>query len=471
MNKLLLGGLCVATAAIAVAPKVISSNIAEQTAAMVSKLNEVPLYSAELVEYDAGWLSSDAVIKVTIAMGKILPPTAPDKPPMEDFEMLFELNVDHGPVISSGGHLANLEILYKAENLKQSLKWNQANPLLQVSAQIALDGAISYQDSSEPFTYTTDNNITIDVAAYNGEAKTVGNSVVHYGTLPLVKVMSQEMQLDFNQLTIDTSIDSDLASMFSYDSVPQYNTTISMNDLTFQSEDSQDVGTFEHLSIYVDSVVDQTTGLVSLEQIIKLGRFDFGEQYGQEFEVAIEVNNVEEQTYIALNKLFAQPDAALTPEQQMATIGEFFQRNLLATLKPEPEVNITRLVGTLPEGKFNAVLNAKIENVTQAPELISDPAFWLTHLNADSNMQVARPLFELIAEKMLYSQLVNNPQLAGSTPEEIAQIAQQQTPQYVNMLVTQGMIVLNEATDEYTLEFEIAEGVAILNGNNVPLPL
>ncbi|MBU2883750.1 YdgA family protein [Psychrosphaera sp. B3R10] len=471
MNKLLVGGAIVAASAVVAAPKIISLNIAETITGLVQNVTEMPIYNAEIKSMDSGWFSTSGVILVTLELDKVMPPSSPDKAPMDDIEIELDFNIDHAPVLTSGSKLANIEVNYRAENLKSSVTWDHAKPLYQIHAQIDLSGDLSYQDKSEKFQFTSDDNIKFDVKSYAGNAHTLDGHLIYTGELPAIDVTSPEVNMTLQQLVFDSVIKGDLASMFNYDQIPQYEMTVSVNQIEVKNETSPDVLTLDHMSILVNSELDDATNLVRSDQIYKLGRFSFGEYFGEEFEIALEVNKLDKNMYMELAKIFSEPAPVEHPEQQVEKMVTFLESNLLTILGPEPEFNITRFKGKLPEGHFNAVLNAKIENVETAPATIKDPNFWLSHVNASSQVQISRPLFTVAVAKFIRGQLVNNPQLADATPEEIDQITVQQTPQYIAMLESQGMIVPNEATDEYTVDFSIAERAAKLNGNDIPLPL
>lgn len=471
MNKLLIGGAIVAATAVVAAPKVISINIADAVNGLVQDVAKMPIYNAEIKSMQSGWFSTSGVIEITVELDQVIPQTAPDKPPIEDIKIELDFNIDHAPILMSGTKLANIEVNYRAENLKSNVTWDHAKPLYQLHAQIALNGDLSYQDKSEKFQFITDDNVKFDVKSYNGNAHTVTGTLMYTGELPSMEIASPEVNMTLNQLVFDSAIKGDLASMFNYNQVPQYEMTVSVNNIEVINEESPEALTLDHMSILVNSELDEATSLARSDQIYKLGRFDFGQYFGEEFEIAVEVNNLDSKMYIELAKIFSEPAPIDKPEQQIEKMAAFFEKNMLTILAPEPEFNIKSLKGKMPEGHFNAVLNAKIENVDTAPVSIKDPSFWLSHANAASQVQISKPLFTVIAAKIIRGQLVNNPQLAEATPEEIDQITAQQTPQYIAMLESQGMIVPNEATDEYTVDFAIANGAAKLNGNDIPLPM
>jgi len=79
-------------------------------------------------------------------------------------------------------------------------------------------------------------------------------------------------------------------------------------------------------------------------------------------------------------------------EEVPAKMMEFIEANLLTQLKAEPEINITKLKATLPEGSFNAYANTKLVGIDALPGTLEDAAYWVTHLLADAQITADKAL-------------------------------------------------------------------------------
>lgn len=470
MTKVFIGTILVLGAAIVVTPKLISNQINLQTEAIVEQINQVPFYQAKIVTSQPGWFNSYSEIEVAIDLNSVIQP-APDKPPIQEMKVAFDLSVDHAPLINTGFDLAHANLQLITKDFGHDLRWDKSKPLFQIAMQIDIAGNLSYQDASQALQYSVDEFTVLDIAAYQGTATTQDGVLSHNGVLPSVQLTSSEVNFTINHIAVDSQIKGQLLDLIDYDQVPQYTAQITFANLSATGSESPNSLTLEHFSYLVESQLDKNAQLANLIQVIKLGRFDYAKNFGQDFEFAIEMKKIDEESYIQFSKLLTAPDLPPTPDQQMAAFSAFFDKNLLNLLKVGPEMNITEFKGTLPEGQFNGVLNAKIEGVKTLPTLVSDPRFWLSHLNANSHIQLAKPLMEKIAREFVLGQLVINPQLANATPQEIEQIADQQTPQYIAMLESQGMIVLDAAAGLYSIDFVLVDQIAKLNGNEIPLPL
>ena len=110
----------------------------------------------------------------------------------------------------------------------------------------------------------------------------------------------------------------------------------------------------------------------------------------------------------------------------------------------------------------------QLSGIEALPEEMEDPQFWITHLTANAEVLADKGVALLLATNYMNSQLAQNPQTAGMTPEELQEIAEQQSPMMVDALVEQGLLV--DKDEKLTLIFTLKDSQAILNGNPIPLP-
>lgn len=468
MKKILLSGAAVAVLATLSTPQILSSNIQQQTLQYVDTINALPLYKAEIIESDFGWLTSQAKVKVALDFSEVLTDQAAFQD-MEPLELVVDLDVKHGPILSSGANLSEFSVAINGDNYKDTLNWDTNKPLYQLNAKVDAFGNLSYVDKSPEISYANAEGMELYLDPYKGEAKTIDGVLTHSGVLPTLTVNTQQFSMSIQNIVMSTELFQPLSNYFGYDSVPVYNAKLDFSDWQILAPNSQPIVDLTNFSLAMKSDLDEDKAVASGELAYRLESFNAMGYHGEDLELVLEMNNLDEQSYIELNRLFATASVPADPEKPFEYLLTFFQDNLLAILKPQPELNITSLKGTLPEGKFNAHLNAKIENVTEAPADLKELSFWLGHLNADSKVQIAKPLMGMVARQIIMTQMTNHPSMAQATPQEIQQAVEQQVPAFIGMLEAQGTLVADG--ENYLVDFELENKQAKLNGNAIPLPL
>ena len=463
MNKLALSAVAIVVSTLAVSPKITSNYIEQNTLDIVSSIDALPLYQAEVITSDFGWFKSSAKVKVKADMAQLVSGTSSD----EVYAMDLVLNFNHGLLTTSGANLSDFAIT--VENLPgvEGLSWDKSLPLYQVNGQVSLIGNLSYDDELPQISYTSEGGIEVNVSSYRGHAETVNGILKHTGLLPNLVLNFPQLTMQVKDININTLMSESITSYFDDNTVPVYDSSLEVTKWTVNSPDTFDA-TMDNLSMSVSSSVDEEKHLVFAKLAYGLEQVKVNDYVGSDFELVFETNNLDENTYIKFNKLLAAQSGPQQPTEQLETMASFLRDNLLDILSPAPEMNITSFKGKLPQGNFDANLHAKIENVKEAPSELMAPPFWLSHLNASSDVKVAKPLAHFVATQIVRNQLVANPNFVDTPIEEVEKLAAQQAPLMISMFEAQGLIVPDE--NSYTLNFELANNVAKLNGNEVPLP-
>ena len=105
------------------------------------------------------------------------------------------------------------------------------------------------------------------------------------------------------------------------------------------------------------------------------------------------------------------------------TVKQYVNQHLLPMLKAGPEFNIPAFKATMAQGKFSGKFDSKLVNITEVPDPLTDPAFWLSHLLANAELMGDKAVLEWLATQSMSSQLKANPQAADMSAEELNQIA------------------------------------------------
>jgi uncharacterized protein YdgA (DUF945 family) len=157
------------------------------------------------------------------------------------------------------------------------------------------------------------------------------------------------------------------------------------------------------------------------------------------------------------------------PEKMQENLDDFMQTELLGQLQAEPEFNISSFQAKINQGNITGSLNSKLEQVTKLPDAIESPVFWLQHLMITGQINVDKSAALWLAIDTIKSQIKSDPSAAQMTKEEIAAIAAQQAPAMLQGIQQQGMFT--ETATGYQLQFSLADGQALLNGDPMALPI
>jgi uncharacterized protein YdgA (DUF945 family) len=183
--------------------------------------------------------------------------------------------------------------------------------------------------------------------------------------------------------------------------------------------------------------------------------------------VNTQINNFKEQFFEAYQILMDK--LSKEPEKMQENLDDFMQAELLGQLQAEPEFNISSFQAKINQGNITGSLSSKIQHVTTLPDAIGSPLFWLQHLMLTGQINADKSVALWLATDTIKSQIKADPSAAQMTDEEIATIAEQQAPAMLLGIQQQGMFT--ETSTGYQLQFSLADGQALLNGNPMELPI
>lgn len=465
MNKAILSAAAIAVAAAVVSPKIISSNIEQSVHDAIESINKQPYYSAQLKDAKFGWFNSEGTITLSIDTNDF---TTDPSQPSAPLEIDVNFKTSQGLINQAGLGLASFELDVPAAAARDVISWAEEKPLYAVKGKVGLTGGIAYTDQSAGFSLLNEGNELV-VSAYSGAAETKNGKLVHKGVLPSVTFKDESQgAFTMENFTVDSVFPKNLFEILGQSSF--YDSEVKMNA---EKVSGQGLGTVSSLNItnlYLDAVskVSDSKEVGDVSFSYKAQEVKVDEWVGTDLVAGFAVNNLDIEALNHINELIADLDHS-DPQAANAAIQSIMTTSLLKILKVEPEINITELKGSIPEGQFDAKLNSKLVDIQSLPQNIEDPAFWLSHLNADSQVFVDKPVMQLLVKNVVSSQIANNPQAQGLTPQEIEQIVAQQTPATIQMLTAQGVLI--ETDSQFESRFELKDKKATLNGNPMPLPI
>ena len=470
---IIIGGLTVAT--LGVAPYFIGTNVESNINDQLAQLNEHPMYTAQVVTYNKGWFSSDAEIEVGIDFSKLA--EAQDIPTEEaDFlqnaTIKAQMDLFHGPLYFGEGvgfGLAKFNVKVLAEEAREFIDWEKDAPLYTNTGVIGLFGGVSYADEIVSFSGVDDEgNGELTFSGYKGAGKTQGETLHYEGLAKSFVIKSDEFNFDLADLAVSADGASDLTAALAgelFDS----SAVMSIDKMTITSPELGDEAVeIDVLKLDTSTDIDEDADNANITFAYSAKSIKAPDFEASDLVLALAGNNLD-LDFIRAYQEFSNNSLTMTPDQVEPMLKEMIDTHLLPFLQAAPELNITKLAGTLPEGSFDGFMNTKLVDITELPVVMEDPAFWLTHILADAKMTADEGVIQMAATNYMTSQLRANPQTAEMSEDEIAQLAAQQVPMVLSMFTQQGF--LTQEGDKYVTQMELKEGKAQVNGNEIPLPI
>lgn len=467
MKKLPIIGAGVIAAALLIPPIVISNQVDDGLQELIKRIDTTPFYTVELKEYNKGWFSNSG--ELTIHYEDPMASMQPDSQVpawMSKFSIPVEFNISNGLLNSGGVGLSSFELNVPATELREHITWQEGAPLYQVNGKISLSGNLSFTDKLHGFD-VKDDKLTLEMADYQGVALTRNNQIEYIAELPKLTAISEKSEFITKGLKISTTVPANVFDLVG--NTLFYDSEMSVSLAEMSGHDK----TEENASLYMTdllfsgiSVVDEANNVGEMALTYKVGHLDVTGWIADDLDLSMTMANLDLDFVQGFQDLMSQFEALPQEQVANATMG-YFQDNLLSVLSYEPEFNITAIKATIPQGKLDGYINTKLTGVNSLPHQLNDMQFWLTHMLASSELVMDKAVMSVLAEQIMLSQLRNNPQAASLTEEQLQQVAEQQSPQMIQNLLTQGFII--EDAGMYKSTVNIEQGVAKVNDLTIPL--
>jgi len=467
--KKILAAIIITTISIGViAPKFVGNQFSETLHSIADKVNDMPGYTLEIQAMNSQWFTTDASLVFSLDTAKLT--GVPESTLAEDYSVVIKINAEHGPFIFN--EQSNLALLSWAASidgqaLREQLVWSENKDFYQVNGVMNLLGNHSYQDKIEAFsTSDTPDTVNMVFSGYQGSGQYDGAAFSYKGGATDLTATAEKGDFVMKDLTIDMQFTASLEQIYNsglYDS----ETVLNFASIKFSDKIEENINLTD-LYVTAASFLDKEKqqGDMQLSYGVKAG--DINKYHVEDIALDIAVNNISGK-FVKAYQTFSQTLGDVNAEDMQEKMLGFAQDNLLTLLSTEPQINITSLRGTFPEGKFIGTMHTSLVGVSALPTPLEDQKFWLAHALVNGKVTGDKAVIELFAKQFMKQQLQANPQTQEMSAEEIDQMAAQQVPQMLDMLTQQGLLV---ATDShYTTDLVLKDSQFKVNEKLIPLAL
>ncbi|NQZ22133.1 MAG: DUF945 family protein [Colwellia sp.] len=450
-----------------IAPKLVGNQFSTTLYSIAEKVNNTPGYTLEVQAINSQWFSTDASLVVSLDTAGLT--GVPDTTFTENFSLVIEIKAEHGPFIFN--EQSNLALIswtasVDGQALREHLVWAENTDFYQVNGLMGLLGDHNYQDKIAAFsTSDTPDMVSMIFSGYQGSGQYDGQEFSYKGGATDLTATAEAGDLIMKDLTINMQITATLEQIYNsglYDS----ETMINFSSIKFNDNIDENINLTD-LYVAASSFLDKEKQQANMQLSYGVKAGDINEYHVEDIALDIAVNNISGK-FVKAYQVFSQTLGDVNAEDMQAKMLGFAQDNLLTLLSTEPQINITSLRGTFPEGKINATMHTSLVGVSTLPMPIEDQKFWLAHALINGKVTGDKAVIEFFAKQFMKKQLLANPQAQDMSAEEIDKMAAQQVPQMLDMLTQQGLLV---ATDShYTTDFLLKDSQFKVNEKLIPLP-
>jgi hypothetical protein len=469
MKKFLIFALTLVLAAALIGPKIVASQFASGIQNTVDLINKNPSYTASVISMDNRWFST----KAEVAVGMNIPDMSDITGETHaDLSINLDVTASHGPfIINNGFAFGWLHTVVQTQSTKlpKGLVFPNSEPFYKFDGITGLLGTTTYQDRIAAMDYTDPTTqTTVAFAGLTGNGEISGAGLEYKADADNIS-MDVENMLNFNiaNVAFDIQSSTSITAMLSqglYDSNISFSTQlITFNDVMKGTEvrvtDTKLVGISDY---------DKETDLGNLAMTTTVALVDTPDMNLSDLTSIIEIKNIQAKFLLAYqdfsNKMLKN---MADPAQVQTDLDTFMNKYLLDQLQANPEYNFSEISGKINGSQFRGKIMAKLGEITELPNAIEDTAFWMQNVILVSDMLIEKNAAEFIANMVVTKQLLTNPNFTALSQEEQADIISQQVQGTIEGVVQQGMVSLEG--EDYSMVFTLEGGVAMLNGNQIPL--
>ena len=473
MNKPVIFGAGAAIVALGAAPYFIGNSVQQRVNAAITGINDMPVYSANVVSYEKGWFSSTADIELAFDLNALMAAQQLDPqevPTEENPSIMATLVAHHGPVFFSndvGIGKVQYTVSIDAEALREHMSWDKNKPLYINTGAIGLLGGLAYSDEIPAFVAEGEDGFSASFSGFKGKANQQGENIVYTSEKSSFAMSDNTFSFSMNDLDMTMTFKGDFMKALKGELFESEATANIASIIVAGLDEQKGEVKLDKLSFVTNTEINEATNTANVYVEYALEKAVGPDMEASDMALGLAINNLELDFVKAYQEF--NNNALTVPADQLGDkLKGFVQDNLLSQLQVEPEINITKLKATVPEGSFTAQANTKLVGITALPGTMEDAAYWISHLLADAKISADKAFAESMTSGYMMGQILANPQAQNMSAEEVKAAADQQAPMMLNAFAEQGFLKITEQGYETDLEFK--DGKATVNGTPIPLP-
>ncbi|RDH83710.1 MAG: hypothetical protein DIZ80_06100 [endosymbiont of Galathealinum brachiosum] len=443
---------------ISLTPFALGFKIKSDYAALINNLSDVSQLDFELVQYEQGLFSSEAILAVTI-------PNMPE-------QIQFKEQIIHGPVyfglLSQGKSPLAAAVVKGQLDVSPSQQpmiekiFSDNNPLVyqtiidfsgEVNAQFYIPAVdTQFEDEFGPV------NIQSGGLIMNEHFSSITGQIKGDIQIPAFKVKSELLTMSAESIAMSFSGAMGGNDIMMGDSV------VSMSLLDMDSGDDQ----FALRDLVVRSVSSENAGLINSNSRIEARELLASNQKFGPLVLNISVNGINAESLNQLQEIQADVDEklqqGLPPEQVNAMMtGQIM--GIVPDLIKQAEVKINPLSVNSELGKLEADLDFTLDGIDS--DTPADPAFLLGAISLDFNVSID----ETLLKQFITWELENNQQTDVYLGSELSKKTESEVPvdqkvsENIQGMLDENWIVMNEGV--YLTKISMHQGELIINDKAV----
>ncbi len=432
----------------------------------VAAMNESGIYEVSWDYYDKKWLSSNA--SLIVKMKKTI-----DLPLGEGFvqDWVLPVNIDiyHGPLLVTdhyrlGWFSGRVSLSQEHEGwIKDHIDVEGEGAFYTSNLFMDLQGNLNINDSSLPFSID-DNGEKIWIEGYMGQGTMRLNKELKYsGFIPSIQLSNAKGSVLLEEINIH------LMSILA----KKHGQYLTPGDFIFSVK-----SVAAHLdgesAFLLDGLQAKSSMVFGNDGIDAELMFDIGFKSLNYMGEALTDAKLS-MSFERLNLTFVEKYFTLV--QQFGSIGAGNSTMMLmqmsgavATdlLPSGPRVSVSALEFTTMDGQL--ALSGSVEVSPEAASKMSNPLAMISDIHMEASAKIDKALAQALIKKSVLQDVNNRLLLSGDvmTDEDKNKEASQQSKVQLDVLIGQNLLV--EDASGYSSSFLFKDGIALLNGKDIPLP-
>ena len=469
MKRVLTFAVVLFVAAALIGPKIVGIQLASGIENAVQAINKNPNYTASITNLQSGWFSTQAEVLV----GLNIPDMSDIRGQLAtNLSATLDVNAIHGPLITGNKFaLAWLHSIVQTTSIElpQGLEIVNNEPVYKFEGLTGLLGTTRYTDSIAQMRYGDPQTQSVfNFTGSKGTGRISGSGLQYASSAKSISMNVQDI-LNFEIQDLALSVESaaninEMLTQGLYDSNMSFSTpAIIFNDIAKNSEVR-----ISNIKLVGISEYNKQSDLGNLAMTTTIASIDTPTMALSDLNSLIEINNIQAKFLLAYQDFSNQVVNKMSdPTAIQSDMDTFINTYLLEQLQAKPEYNFSEISGKINGAQFNGSIMASIGEVDELPSSLEDTDYWVQNIIVNANMLLEKEAAEFISRLMVLRQLMSNPNFIALSESDQTQILDQQVQGALNGLVQQGMIVAKG--DEVSMAFSLENGLASLNGNQIPL--